>query len=348
MKITTLGPTHNFAAVNPPDWLASSLTQLATSHPGIRVLTLFADDLPATSALARPETFNEALIQRQQAFTGIAQQHFGYDEPLRIFDNAVITQTLGLMTADARIPARTYFNLITRRKELAYRPADAQPLKNAVIMLPPRGMQPHEMLAECLHIPDPLIERCDGVNIQLAALGHEWGHVENRLRRPAILTLSEDERLADLHTQRFCLHAAAGSTAAFDLRFRRLHNFFSGLARADGESAAAVQHDYWHDLHMMGTQAHMKDEYAAMLEVKMRSCGLQHELPDCPGEFIHRALNGNDYPELQPRLTDHSLRVARLRTLLDWHDEPYKYKHSETLASKVISAGYQLIPGAFR
>lgn len=337
MKITTLGPTQNFAALNPPDWLASALTDLAAGHADLRVLTLFADDLPGDMQL------------RQAEFTALARQHFGHEEPLAVFDKAVLTQRAGLMAPDIRIPARAYFNLITQRRELVYCPAEAPALRQAVLMLPPRAMQPHELLATCLHIPDPLVERCDDVNIHLAALGHEWGHVENRLQRPALLTLSDDERLADQHTQRFCLKAGAGVTAAFDLRFRRLHNFFTGIARnTDVNAAEAVPHDYWHDLRLMGTQASMKDEYAAMLEVKMRSCGLEHALPDNPADFINRALNGNDYPLLQPGLTDRSLRVERLRTLLDRHDEPYKYKYSETLASKVISAAYQLIPGAFR
>lgn len=344
MKITTLGPTQNFAALNPPEWLAGDLTRLAYAHPEFRLLTLFADDLPDLDKLENDATRHQACETRLHMLHELQRAHFAPEDS---FNPQIAANLFGMMCQNAPIMSSLVFNPITQRPELAPQPADAPLTTAAIILLPRRSMTADELGTHSYDLPNALMERFDDVNIHRATLGHEWGHVDTDLQQPKVLTLRESERRADAYSQRFCKEAGDEASAEYDRMHRCVHNFFSRIAgaRAAGRADAS---DYWNDLTAAGINATPLDEYAAQIEVKLRSANLRIVLPDDPQELVATAFNEKAYPQVHQVLDDRSLKICRLRTLLDGHDKPYKYQHSEELASMVIRSAYTLMPGAFR
>ncbi len=343
MKITTLGPTQNFAALNPPDWLADDLAHLASAHPTFRLLTLFADDLPDLHKLADSETYDDACRARLTALHELQEQHFAPEDR---FCPAIAANILGMMCQNSPITSGLSFNPVTQRNELAPRPAEAPLTTAAIIMLPRRSMTADELNACSFDLPNLMLARFDDVNIHRATLGHEWGHIDTDLKQPQILTLRESEKLADAYSNRFCRERGDEASAEHDRMHRCVHNF---LGRINGIRPAGLSDasDYWNDLTAAGIPAAPLDEYAAQIEIKLRSLGQRITLPDNPQELVKLAFNEAAYPHVHNRLRDSSLRLARLRTLLEEHDKPYKYQYSEQLASMVISATHKLAPGAF-
>lgn len=352
MKITKLGPTENFAAVNPPNWLWDDLSLLAGKYPHLRVLVTFADDLPANpdKDLSEQYKFSDPVLQeklfpsRREAAAALLKQHFKYDQLTAVLETHEIAGEIGGLYSNIRFHASASIDPLTGKKCTIYHNQE-QPEPCAWVILPPRDMPAHEFSQVNLGIPSMLTARPDGVNIHRAVLGHEFGHMLNRLKPKHAFTRRTDEKDADKGVQELCAMANDAASRDYFFQWRALHNFAGGIL--SGNPMFAQCPDYWHDLHFAGIHAPDSAEYTANLEVRARSCAIDSTLPSAPSELIAIAFNRDAAPKLHVLMEGMST-VERLRILLEEHDKPYKSPHGEQLASRVISAAYQLAPGVFR
>lgn len=344
MTITKLGPTHNFAALSPPPWLAADLTRLAHIAPELRLLVLFADDLPDLDKLGQSNTRPEALQSRSAELTRLCHQHFDYEDPLAEFGDDNLDEQTGGLSPSHKITSQSHINPLTLKVE-SLNSVQPPASPGGIIILPRRDMQAHEFGSRALGLPDCLMARFNDANIHRGILGHEWNHLALRHRTTAPFTFRQDEKHADEGTFALCLASNDIATANYFRHWRRMDNFLSRITAP--QNLMAQPSDYWHGLHFAGIDARPVDEYASQLELKVRSCDLAIQLPHDPRRFVGYAFCKGYYPQLHETLNDQEQKLERLRALLEKHDKPYKYQHSEALASKVIGAAHKLAPGVF-
>lgn len=329
MKITKLGPTENFAALNPPDWLARDLNWLARSAPTFRLMVLFADDLPDAS----PE-------KRLGIIEDLHAQHFGGSgHPVRLDPGMASTRT-GHATHNASDirHQQTVCNSLTGHDLIRYH--YQQPATAGIIILPARNTTAHEFTSKTANVPDSLCARLEDVSVPRMVLGHEYGHLTEYMSQPHLLRRRTSEKKADGFIHTLCASSGDTATSDFARNWRLLCNFTHPVDLVPGEFDEARPSDYWHDLASHGLNAPEVDEYSAACELKLRRLGLVAALPDNPQAFVRSMFDLAAQPRMQS--------VEMFRNLLEAHDNPYKYTHSEALACSVIRAATDLTPGVFR
>lgn len=346
MKITQLGTHNNFAALNPPDWLAYDLAFLSAQRPTFKAMVLFADDLPAYKYLQGTlQDAATAVCLRSHRLQQLCQQHFG-DKALFANHDMIASARRGYSAYNiADVPGQHVTDSLTGRSIELLKPNAAPDA--AIFVLPPRALQPHDFVSETTGLPSAICTRFDEVNIHRAVLGHEWGHTLSWLRQPRIILWRTDERKADDHSKAHCYAQGDAATAEFFGHWRSLRNFLGPVSSNTAENGADTS-DYWHDLHAAGHCARPLDEYAAQLEVKLLSMQLvPAAYPKKPAQFVRAAFNELADPTSMAICNARFSPIERLRALADAHpSHEYIYRHSETLASRIMQATGALAPGA--
>lgn len=341
-KLTKLGPAKNFAALNPPDWLADDLSRMAAKMPNIRLLVLFSDDLPDMEKLTYGNFLAKTLNIRREAFASLCKQHFRLRDPIKVFGDSHLGSRMSALATDPHIPTTQVFDQSTHRRTCILHPDHASPVRAAVIIMPPRHMTASEMTSATLHIPSQQTTELVRVNVHRATLGHQLGHLK-LLGSGTSYSRHADERHADAYNQGFCWQAGDSDTAAYERNLRCLNNFLGEVSPNNRSSMKASPADHWNDLHGQGVVVTQPEEYAAMLELQLRSCGSVVQLPHNPAELVRKAFAPGIYAELHKQLADNSQNVPRIQALKEAHKKPYKYQYSNILADKVIQAAGQLL-----
>ena len=322
-------PSAASAAFDPPAWLREDMQHAEQMLPGLRMMVLFQDDLPAILCAHERDRREDRLRSklrmhwatlpfRDQQIIDLAAEHSGRVETSAQRQNS---RRLNPLTNEQD----SYYTLT----HLAH---------DAVIMLPRRDMGAISMVAQFTGTDAANCVVPESANLHRLIYWHEVTHVKQDVGELPVFNRRSSEKHADAGAIKTCttLHDTASVTLLRDLR----------AVDAFTDLGFAKSSDYWYSLGMHGVSKSDEAELASMLELKTR-CATPHyrNTMDATG-FIHLMLSDK---KVGPRRSFNSMGTsAKLANLQRVRDKTRKFSfpHTPALADIILNSARRLAPGA--
>lgn len=332
-------PDSNFTAINPPHWLQRDMALAEKILPGVKTFVLFSDELGHWNELKSPATRASAIGERRLEFNKLANAHWRVPDMTRRELHDIAAQPMGSMRHDGMIINRISRCPVSDMQEQRTHFLDKP--RHAVIMLPPRHMDTatfgwHATGLKRMAATEAIPQR--------SIFWHEFGHLRVASEMSGnVVRAKIDENEADHSMLQGCAKADDQDTASAALGWRTL-----ACLTSDISPSASI---YWNLLSLNRIHAPEEDEFASLLEIKLRAVGVKPHT-DNPSTFIQTLMKGAENAEYQQAARSYEgfrQQQGNTQILLDNlqanEKQPYVFPHSAKLADCTFEAARIITTG---